>query len=93
MAESYHLQKRHPDVGGFRIGSLRGKPEPSVRTIERIMAINRQVYHEMGDRREKPLESKKSVRVQWRWLTPPTMSATTGASSSMQVMAVGGWFA
>lgn len=44
MVEIYHLQKRHPDAGGFRIWSLRGKPDLSVRTIERIMAINRQVY-------------------------------------------------
>jgi hypothetical protein len=44
MVEIYHLQKRHPDAGGFRIWSLRGKTDLSVRTIERIMAINRQVY-------------------------------------------------
>jgi len=44
MLEIYHLQKRHPDAGGFRIWSLRGKTALSVRTIERIMALNRQVY-------------------------------------------------
>src|SRR5712691_5071549 len=44
MVEIYHLQKRHPDAGGFRIWSLRGKTDLSVRTIERIMAINRRVY-------------------------------------------------
>ena len=44
MLEIYHLQKRHPDAGGFRIWSLRGKTDLSVRTIERIMALNRQVY-------------------------------------------------
>ena len=44
MLEIYHLQKCHPDAGGFRIWSLRGKTELSVRTIERIMALNRQVY-------------------------------------------------
>ena len=27
MLEIYHLQKRHPDAGGFRIWSLRGKPD------------------------------------------------------------------
>jgi transposase InsO family protein len=47
MLEVYHLQKRHPDAGGFRIWSLRGKPEPAVRTIERIMAINREVYSDI----------------------------------------------
>jgi transposase InsO family protein len=44
MLEMYHLQKRHPDAGGFRIWSLWGKTELSVRTVERIMALNRQVY-------------------------------------------------
>jgi hypothetical protein len=44
MVEIYHLQKRHPDAGGFRIWSLWGKTDLSVRTVERIMAVNRQVY-------------------------------------------------
>lgn len=44
MLEIYHLQKRHPDAGGFRIWSLRGNTDLSVRTVERIMALNRQVY-------------------------------------------------
>lgn len=47
MVEIYHLQKRHPDAGGFRIWSLRGKADLSVRTVERIMAINRQVYNDI----------------------------------------------
>jgi transposase InsO family protein len=47
MLEVYHLQKRHPDAGGFRMWSLRGKTDPSVRTIERIMAVNRQVYDDI----------------------------------------------
>ena len=44
MVEIYHLQKCHPDAGGFRIWSLRGKTDLSVRTVERIMALNRRVY-------------------------------------------------
>jgi hypothetical protein len=44
MLEMYPLQKRHPDAGGFRLWSLRGKTDLSVRTVERIMALNRQVY-------------------------------------------------
>jgi transposase InsO family protein len=44
MLEIYHLQKRHPDAGGFRMWSLRGKTDLAVRTVERIMAVNRQVY-------------------------------------------------
>src|SRR5215813_1937279 len=35
----------------------------------------------------------RAFRVQWRWHTPRTIAATTGASSSMQVMDVGGVFA
>jgi hypothetical protein len=44
MLELDPLQKRHPDAGGFRIWSLRGKTDLSVRTVERIMTLNRQVY-------------------------------------------------
>src|SRR6266852_1560351 len=47
MVEISHLQKRHPDAGGFRIWSLRGKSDLVVRTVERIMAINRQVYKDI----------------------------------------------
>ena len=47
MIEIYHLQKRYPDAGGFRIWSLRGKTDLSVRTVERIMAVNRQVYEDI----------------------------------------------
>ena len=42
MLEVYHLQKRHPDAGEFRIWSLLGNPEIAVRTVGRIMALNRQ---------------------------------------------------
>jgi transposase/transposase InsO family protein len=47
MLAIYHLQKRHPDAGGFRIWSLLGNTELSVRTVERIMAVNRQVYDDI----------------------------------------------
>jgi transposase InsO family protein len=59
MLEIYHLQKRHPDAGGFRIWSLRGTPDLSVRTVERIMAVNRQVYDDIphvGKKRHRPTE-------------------------------------
>src|SRR2546430_10042379 len=42
-----HLQKRHPDAGEFRIWSLLGNSEISVRTVGRIMALNRQVYDDI----------------------------------------------
>jgi transposase InsO family protein len=47
MVEVYHLQKRHPDAGGFRIWSLLRRTDLSVRTVERIMALNRQVYDDL----------------------------------------------
>ena len=43
MGEISPLQKRHPDAGGFRLWSLRGQTDLSVRTVERMMAINRRV--------------------------------------------------
>jgi transposase InsO family protein len=62
MVEIYHLQKRHPDAGGFRIWSLRGKSDLSVRTVERIMALNRQVYADIpgtGRTRHTPTEPQR----------------------------------
>ena len=59
MVEIYHLQKRHPDAGGFRIWSLRGKTDLSIRTIERILALNRQVYPDIpGVGRKHRLQSE-----------------------------------
>jgi putative transposase len=50
MLEVYHLQKRHPDAGEFRIWSLLGNTEISVRTVGRIMALNRQVDDDIPHR-------------------------------------------
>jgi hypothetical protein len=47
MVEVYHRQKRHPDAGEFRIGSLLARPDLSVRTIGRIMARNKRVYDDI----------------------------------------------
>jgi transposase/transposase InsO family protein len=44
MLNIYHLQKRHPDAGEFRIWSLLANDTISVRTVGRVMALNRQVY-------------------------------------------------
>jgi Winged helix-turn helix len=44
MVQVYELQKAHPDAGAFRIWSLLARCDVSVRTIGRIMALNRQVY-------------------------------------------------
>ena len=47
MLEVYHFQKRHPDAGGFRIWGLLGRTALSVRTVERSIALNRQVYDDI----------------------------------------------
>jgi len=47
MVEVYHLQKRHPDAGEFRIWSLLARSDLSVRTIGRIMAVNKRVYDDI----------------------------------------------
>jgi transposase InsO family protein len=47
MVQVYHLQKAHPDAGEFRIWSLLTRPDISVRTIGRIMALNRLVYDDI----------------------------------------------
>jgi transposase InsO family protein len=47
MVPVYHLQKAHPDAGEFRIWSLLARSDVSVRTIGRVMALNRQVYDDI----------------------------------------------
>jgi Homeodomain-like domain/Integrase core domain len=58
MMHVYELQKTHPDAGEFRIWSLLARSDLSVRTIGRIMALNRQVYedipHHRRPRAQKP---------------------------------------
>jgi transposase InsO family protein len=44
MLAVYHLQKRHPDAGRFRIWSVLGNTEISERTVGRVMALNKRVY-------------------------------------------------
>jgi transposase len=47
MVEVYHLQKRHPDAGEFRIWSVLARSDLSTRTVGRIMAINKKVYDDI----------------------------------------------
>jgi hypothetical protein len=56
MVAVYHLQKRHPDAGEFRIWSLLARPDLSVRTVGRIMALNKGVYDDI------PHVPKKGVK-------------------------------
>jgi len=52
------LQNRHPDAGRFRLWSLLDRDDIAVRTVGRIMALNKQVYddipHVARQRRKKP---------------------------------------
>ena len=56
MVQVYHLQKAHPDAGEFRIWSLLGRSDVSVRTIGRVMALNKLVYDDI------PHVPKKGVK-------------------------------
>src|SRR5215470_17605299 len=47
MIDVYHLQKRHPDAGRFRIWSLLARPDISERTVGRVMALNKHVYDDI----------------------------------------------
>ena len=51
MVEVYHLQKAHPDAGEFRIWSLLAREDISVRTVGRVMALNRQGYEDIPHQR------------------------------------------
>ena len=56
MVQVYHLQKAHPDAGEFRIWSLLAQPNVGVRTIGRVMALNKLVYDDI------PHVPKKGVK-------------------------------
>jgi transposase InsO family protein len=47
MIAIYHLQKRHPDAGRFRIWSLLANTTIAERTVGRVMALNKQVYDDI----------------------------------------------
>jgi transposase InsO family protein len=47
MVQVYHLQKVHPDAGACRIWSLLTRADVSVRTVGRVMALNRLVYDDI----------------------------------------------
>jgi hypothetical protein len=40
----YHLQKRPPDAGRFRMWSVLARPDSSERTVGRVTALHKQVY-------------------------------------------------
>ena len=60
LLEGYHLPKRHLDAGELRIWSLLGNTAIAVRTVGRIMALNRQVYDDIPHR--PPQDAPKDPR-------------------------------
>ena len=68
-----HLQKQPPDAGGFRLWSLLGRTDISVRTVGRIMALNKRVYDDMphvprrGQRRPAQPPPYKAARPHPDW--------------------------
>jgi transposase InsO family protein len=57
MVQVYHLQKAHPDAGEFRIWSLLARADVSVRTVGRVMALNRLVYDDIPHVRRQRVKS------------------------------------
>jgi len=58
MIAVYHLHKRHPEAGRFRLWSWLDREDISVRTVGRVMALNKQGYqdipHGARHRQKKP---------------------------------------
>ena len=73
MIAIYHLQKRHPDAGEFRLWSLLANDDIAVRTVGRVMALNKHVYddipHVRGKQPKKPpgLHPYKATRSHEYW--------------------------
>ena len=94
----YHLQKAHPDAGKFRLWSLLAQPDISVRTVGRIMALNKLVYDDIPHVRKpgpksprSPIPTRPSIATSTglsmvgRWTLPLTASSG-GASSSWKAI-------
>jgi transposase InsO family protein len=79
MIAIYHLQKRHPDAGEFRMWSLLTNDTISVRTVGRVMALNKQVYDDIPHNRQheakKPPQPHpyKATRPHQYWFTDGRM--------------------
>jgi hypothetical protein len=76
MIEVYPLPKRHPDAGKCRLWSLLAHPEISVRTVARIMALNKEVYDAIPHVRKKGPKRPPQPHP-YKTARPPT---STGAS-------------
>jgi hypothetical protein len=90
MVEVYHLQKRHPDAGEFRIWSLLARPDLSVRTIGRIMALNRRVYDDIPHVHKPAPPNRIPNRIPSKPNAHTSIGASTAASWIWPLMASSG---
>ena len=90
MMAVYHLQKRHPDAGGFRIWSLLARTEISVRTVERLMALNRQVYDDIPHAR-RPAPKKESAPHPYKATVPHEFWFIDGRKMDFAIDGVKWW--
>ena len=87
MIEVYHLQNRHPDAGKFRIWSLLAHSDISVRTVARIMALNKQGYddiphvHNRGPQLPPQPHPSKASRPHQYWCIDGRISRTIVAGA------------
>ena len=64
MLQIYHLQKRHPEAGELRMWSLLANDTIAVRTVGRVMALNRQIYDDIPHGRRKNRSSPRPAPLQ-----------------------------
>jgi hypothetical protein len=79
MVQVYHLQKAHPDAGEFRIWSLLARSDVSVRTIGRVIALNRLVYDETFPMSVGRASSRPRAHIPIRHAIATSIGSVTGA--------------
>jgi transposase InsO family protein len=98
MVQVYHLQKAHPDAGEFRIWSLLAQPDISVRTVGRIMALNRLVYDDIphaprrgGKRAPGPHPYKATFRHQYWFIDGRRMAVAVDGVKWWSILILEGY--
>jgi transposase len=98
MVQVYHRQKAHPDAGEFRIWSLLARPDISVWTIGRIMALNCLVYDDICHVPKKgvprvpgPRPSKPAARHQCWGIDGRQMDVTLEGHQWWSLISGGAW--
>ena len=89
MIDVYHLQKRHPDAGRFRIWSLLARLDISERTVGRVMALNKQVYDDIPHV-DKPDRTKAPGLIPTKLRLPTSIGSWTGGKWTLPLTASSG---